>query len=173
MARNDNFAQPSRCARRRECGLLLVKHHWPGASERGSLGAMSESIWSLIRAPAVALCLSAGIASAAGQLHYAGYPNVNMLVAPGDVVVSITTNSMGGLTVRSFHPPDHDWRLRIGGRYYGMTYNGSKAPELYRGTWILAAGHSVKLGLHIYVVAAGLAVMISLLVAITWRLFVR
>src|SRR5436190_16284374 len=30
-------AQPARFTRRRECGLLNIGRHWPGASERGPL----------------------------------------------------------------------------------------------------------------------------------------
>jgi hypothetical protein len=69
-----------------------------------------------------------------------------------------------------FHPPDHDWRLNVGGSYYGFTYYGLKGPEIGRGTWIVCSRHSLRIQLHIYAVLVGIGALVLIPFGIGWRL---
>lgn len=89
--------------------------------------------------------------------------------AAGEVLLSVVTNSAGAIRITRFCPPDHDWRFRIGSTWYGMTYNGTKAPEGSQGTWVMACGHSLRLRVHPFAIVSALGVLLLVLIIVAWR----
>ena len=117
----------------------------------------------------------AALASAPSQSYVVGLApggaalDLSPTNAAGEVLLSAVTNSAGGIRIHRFLPPDHDWRFRIGSKWYGMTYYGTKAPARSQGTWIMASGHSLRLPVHPYALVSALGVLLLIPTIAGWR----
>ncbi len=128
------------------------------------------TVRNLLTAALVALCLYVTSASVPTRLYVVGLDRPQVTPPTGSVIISATTNAAGAIRIVSYLPPDHDWRFRIGRRYFGLTYYGSKVAQTYRGTWIVLPNLSLRVRSHIYVVATCIWALMTLAVGVGWKL---